>query len=227
MRGVSSARDLRPLLALVAVNGAADGALLPLLPTVRGELGLSGLEVAALLSATTVAMLVGAVPAGLLAGREPAWGTPMFPDLRKYARDLKIEDMIRWIGYVDEADKPSLYRMARVFASPSIYEGFGLPILEAMAAGVPVACSSRAALPEVAGEAALYFDPFSVSDMARQISRLALDETLQTSLRQRGRRNLERFSWEATARQTLQAYRTAYPASPAPCSKGLTSHGDP
>lgn len=69
MRGVSSARDLRPLLALVAVNGAADGALLPLLPTVRGELGLSGLEVAALLSATTVAMLVGAVPAGLLAGR--------------------------------------------------------------------------------------------------------------------------------------------------------------
>jgi glycosyltransferase involved in cell wall biosynthesis len=99
---------------------------------------------------------------------------------------------------------------------PSVYEGFGLPILEAMAVGVPVVCSRVASLPEVAGEAAVYFDPYSVDDMAQQIARVALDSGLRGALRQKGRENVKRFSWTKTAAETLavyqQLYRTRRPA---------------
>jgi glycosyltransferase involved in cell wall biosynthesis len=117
--------------------------------------------------------------------------------------------MVCFAGFLPDESVQAILSCAALLVFPSIYEGFGLPILEAMAAGVPVACSARAALPEVAGEAALYFDPLSVEDMAGQISRLALDQSLQALLRQRGWDNLARFSWEAAAQQTLRAYRLA------------------
>ncbi len=90
----------------------------------------------------------------VIGGREPQWGSPMFPDLREYAAKLEISDYVRWIGYVDEADKPSLYRLADVFVYPSNYEGFGLPVIEAMASGTPVVARDIPVMREIAGDAA-------------------------------------------------------------------------
>jgi glycosyltransferase involved in cell wall biosynthesis len=126
---------------------------------------------------------------------------------------LAPDGRVCFAGFLPDAAVQTILSCATLLAFPSFYEGFGLPVLEAMAAGLPVACSSRAALPEVAGQAALYFDPFSVEDMAAQISRLALDQDLQALLRQRGWNNLARFSWEVAAQQTLLAYRAACHAS--------------
>ena len=92
----------------------------------------------ALLAYTYVGPAEGQEVPLVLAGREPKWAKPLFPDLRAYAAELHIEDYVQWIGYVDEEDKPSLYRLASVFVYPSISEGFGLPVLEAMASGTPV-----------------------------------------------------------------------------------------
>jgi glycosyltransferase involved in cell wall biosynthesis len=95
---------------------------------------------------------------------------------------------------------------ASVFAFPSLYEGFGLPILDAQHAGVPIVCSSAGALPEIAGEGALLFDPLSVDDMAAAISRASLDPDLRTSLIEKGYENARRFSWDKTAKETLDVY---------------------
>jgi glycosyltransferase involved in cell wall biosynthesis len=130
-------------------------------------------------------VLIGHLPPGLLVHADPA---------------------VRVTGYVDEMCLAEWLRGADALVFPSTYEGFGLPVLEAMAAGVPVACSNRAALPEVAGQAALYFDPLAVDDMAATIARLARDPALQAELRQKGYENLKRFSWDQTALATLDVY---------------------
>jgi glycosyltransferase involved in cell wall biosynthesis len=90
---------------------------------------------------------------------------------------------------------------------PSLYEGFGLPVLEAMASGTPVVSSSAASLPEVGGDAALYFDPLNVEEMAGQIARVLRDEPLRRQLSDRGLQQAARFSWDRTARETLAAFR--------------------
>ena len=90
---------------------------------------------------------------------------------------------------------------------PSTYEGFGLPVLEAQQAGVPVVCSTAASLPEVAVDAAIFFDPLSVDEIAKAIGQLAQNPALRETLRQKGFQNVKRFSWEQTARLTLQIYR--------------------
>ena len=122
----------------------------------------------------------------VLAGREPAWGTGVFPDLPKYAEELNITDYVRWIGYVAEEDKPSLYRLADVFVFPSIYEGFGLPILEAMACGTPVVANEVSSIPEVAGDAAYLVKPGDARAMAGAIIALLLQEPLRELARESG-----------------------------------------
>ena len=92
----------------------------------------------------------------------------------------------------------------------SINEGFGIPILEAMRRGVPVACSRASALPEVAGDAARYFDPYDVKDIARALLELLADRELAARLVERGRERQARFTWEATARGTLESYARAW-----------------
>lgn len=110
-------------------------------------------------------------------------------------------------GYIPDSEVDSLMRSASLFAFPSLYEGFGLPILDAQLAGVPVACSSAGALPEVAGEGAVIFDPHSIDDMAEALLRCLTDNALRDTLVASGMRNARQFSWNRTARQTLDVYR--------------------
>ncbi len=110
-------------------------------------------------------------------------------------------------GYVPDEDVPALLRQAKLFVFPSLYEGFGLPALEAQSVGTPVVCSKAASLPEVAGEAALYFDPMSVDDMKLTIEKVLNDVDLQNRLIEKGYDNAARFSWHKAAEQTLSVYR--------------------
>jgi glycosyltransferase involved in cell wall biosynthesis len=119
---------------------------------------------------------------------------------------LEENEDILWTGYVDRSQVFKILKKADLLVFPSFYEGFGLPILEAMAAGVPVVCSKAASLPEVAGDAAVFFDPFSVKDIADNIVSVATNPDLRANLRQKGFKNLERFSWKLTAAKTVAVY---------------------
>jgi glycosyltransferase involved in cell wall biosynthesis len=129
--------------------------------------------------------------------------------LRALAHDLGVKDSVRFPGWLDDADLERLYRLSSCFVLPTLQEGFGLPVLEAMARGLPVACSDIPVLREVAGDAALLFDPLDPASMGQAISRLILDTNLAATLRERGRARCRRFTWEQTARLTLASYGRA------------------
>ncbi len=140
----------------------------------------------------------------ILAGRAPAWGTSVFPDLPAYAEKLGLTDLVQWIGYVDEADKPSLYRLARVFVYPSMLEGFGLPVIEAMASGTPVVANDIAVFREIVGDGAYLVQ--NARHMAGAIIALLTEESLRGTLINQGLAQATHFSWRKTARKTLQVY---------------------
>lgn len=143
----------------------------------------------------------------VLAGKTPArWGTAVFPDLPQYAKDLKIEKYVQWIGEIDEDDKPSLYRLAKVMVYPSLYEGFGLPPLEAMACGTPVVAGHVSSIPEAVGDAAYLVDPENARDMAGAILALLVQDDLHQHIANLARGQATKFSWRKTAQQTLQVY---------------------
>jgi alpha-1,3-rhamnosyl/mannosyltransferase len=131
------------------------------------------------------------------------------PILRALARELGIAQHVIFTGFVNDDDLRALYSGARVYVCPSLYEGFGFTVLEAMACGTPVVCSSSTSLPEVAGKAALYFDPHKPEEMATQLLRALSDDALRAALISDGRSNLLRFNWVETARQTLAVYHQA------------------
>ena len=114
---------------------------------------------------------------------------------------------VRYLGYVPESDIAPLTAAAAVFAYPSFYEGFGFPVVQAMAAGVPVVTSNVSALPEVAGDAALLVDPRSQSELRDALQRLLLDAGLREQLSERGRLRAERFRWEECAAKSWQFFR--------------------
>lgn len=114
---------------------------------------------------------------------------------------------IIFTGYVPDDVLASLYIYAEVFVFPSLYEGFGIPVLEAFQYGTPVACSNRAALPEIAGDAAVYFNPTDVEEMAATISLLLADENKRKYLIKKGKQRVVNFTWEEAARKTLAVYR--------------------
>jgi alpha-1,3-rhamnosyl/mannosyltransferase len=118
-----------------------------------------------------------------------------------------LADWVRMPGYLPELQVRDLYRTATAFVFPSYCEGFGLPLLEAMASGLPSAVSGVSALPEVGGDAAVYYPPDDAKEMAAQIVRLLSDAGLRESLRARGRERARRFTWEKTAAATLAFYR--------------------
>jgi glycosyltransferase involved in cell wall biosynthesis len=120
---------------------------------------------------------------------------------------------VRVLGWVPSEDLEGLYAAARCLAFPSLGEGFGLPVVEAMRRGLPVACSNAQSLREVAGDAALLFDPTSVDAIADAIARLLADDALRADIAERGRRHAQKFSWSRAAEGTLAAYDVAVGAS--------------
>lgn len=140
----------------------------------------------------------------------PGNPTPHERELQALAEDRGLSRNVIFPAYVSSADLEGLYRMARMFVFASLNEGFGLPVLEAMRRGVPVACARASALPEAAGEAAEYFDPLSVPDIARAIMLLLGDPDRAHSLVRAGYEQAARFSWRATAEATLESWSTAW-----------------
>jgi glycosyltransferase involved in cell wall biosynthesis len=130
-------------------------------------------------------------------------------ELEALARDFGISEALSLPGWVDEADLEGLYRIASCFVFPSRREGFGMPILEAMARGLPVACSNVSAVPEVAGDAALYFAPDRPDEIAQAIDRLLSDPKLAAEFAERGRERQQMFSWSRAAEATLAVYEHA------------------
>ncbi|HEY7831032.1 MAG TPA: glycosyltransferase family 1 protein [Solirubrobacteraceae bacterium] len=131
-------------------------------------------------------------------------------ELRELAQRLGIAANVVFPAYVNAEDLEGLYGLAQCFAFASINEGFGIPILEAMRRGVPVACANASALPEVAGEAARYFDPHSVPDIALALNELLEDPSLAQRLAALGVKREASFTWEATAQGTLDSYARAW-----------------
>ncbi len=132
------------------------------------------------------------------------WGYE--PVLLEPAR-LGIEKQVHFPGFVADEDLPTLYSAAEIFVYPSLYEGFGIPILEAMACGLPVIASNRSSLPEVTGTAGLQMDPLDVAGWTTSMFRLRADSRLRSALSERGRSQASRFSWSQSAVQLLAVYQ--------------------
>ncbi|MFN3762132.1 MAG: glycosyltransferase family 4 protein, partial [Anaerolineae bacterium] len=131
---------------------------------------------------------------------------PRYPEPRLLAERLGLQN-ICWLGPVPDEDLPALYSAATLFVFPSLYEGFGLPVLEAMACGAPVVCSDTSSLPEVAGDAALRVDPTDVRALAAAITELLTNPARRVEMKERGLQQAARFSWKHTAVLTLERYR--------------------
>jgi glycosyltransferase involved in cell wall biosynthesis len=139
----------------------------------------------------------------------PGAATEFEDELRALARDLGVAERVKFPDWVTEADLEGIYRLASCFALPSELEGFGLPVLEAMARGLPVACSDRTSLPEVAGQAALLFDPDDQAAVTHSLSELIEDQALRTRLIAAGLERAADFTWARTAEATVASYRKA------------------
>lgn len=130
-----------------------------------------------------------------------------YPAVRRTVIRTRVEPVVRFLGFLPFETLRVFYQCAAVFAFPSLYEGFGLPPLEAMACGTPVVTSNVSSLPEVVGDAALLVNPENVFDIARGLREALLNESLRRELIQRGHQQVRRYSWEATAREVLEVYQ--------------------
>jgi glycosyltransferase involved in cell wall biosynthesis len=132
---------------------------------------------------------------------------PYYPEVKRTVKELDLEHKVIFTGLVDEDELTALYQAAKMYVFPSLYEGFGLPPLEAMRCGTPVVASKASCIPEICGEEnAVFFDPYDPEDIANAMRRLWLDETLQADLRERGLAHSRKFSWEKMAEKTLAIY---------------------
>jgi glycosyltransferase involved in cell wall biosynthesis len=157
-----------------------------------------------LLEAYAQVVATGAVTQRLILVGSNGWG---HAEVHATLARLGLHDRVVVLGYVADEDLPALYSSAELFVYPSLYEGFGLPVLEAMACGAPVAVSRCSSLPEVAGDAALYFDPYSVNDIAGRICEVLTSPRRSADLRSKGLQQSRRFTWKRTATDTLAIYR--------------------
>lgn len=168
--------------------------------------------------------LIGAL-ARIPTARRPLLVLPGYPtwheaELRARAAELDVAGDVRFEGWVSTEELEGLWALADAFVFPSLYEGFGLPVLEAMARGVPVACAEASSLPEVAGDAALLFDPRAEGEIAQAIERLLEDPQLADELRAKGLERVRQFTWERTARLTLASYARALGLGEVPAGWG-------
>jgi glycosyltransferase involved in cell wall biosynthesis len=129
-----------------------------------------------------------------------------YAELRRAVHRHNLHKYVRFLGFMPDETLAVLYRLAAVFVFPSLYEGFGLPPLEAMASGAPVVTSNVSSLPEVAGDAALLVDPYDPSAIADGIRRVLTDPALHDALRERGFRRAAEFSWERSVRRVRDIY---------------------
>jgi glycosyltransferase involved in cell wall biosynthesis len=129
-----------------------------------------------------------------------------YASLRRAVHRYKLHKYVRFFGFVPDKTLAVLYRLARVFVFPSLYEGFGFPPLEAMASGTPVITSNVSSLPEVVGDAALLINPLDPAEIAQAMRRVLLDSELREELRQRGLRRVNEFSWERSVRRVREIY---------------------
>lgn len=134
-------------------------------------------------------------------------------DIQKKVIKHGLQSSVRRIGFVEEADLPAVYRLADVFFFPSLWEGFGLPALEAMACGTPVITSNTSSMPEVVGEAGMQVDPRDHQGMADGLMRVLADETLRKSMSVQGLERAKRFSWNKAAEETLSVLERAHEAA--------------
>lgn len=134
---------------------------------------------------------------------------PLYGEILSMPAEAGLADRVRFVGHVSESELIALYRNARAFVFPSLYEGFGLPPLEAMSCGTPVVSSNASSLPEVCGDAALSFDPLSEDDMRRKLAMIVKDDGLHGELSKKGLQNVKRFSWKTMAEKTLHTYHQA------------------
>lgn len=130
--------------------------------------------------------------------------------IRDKIAKTKKEDKIVLAGFVSVDTLKLLYKKARLFVLPSLFEGFGIPLLEAMSLGCPVAASNRASIPEIAGDAAVIFDPTDMNDMTNAIIKLSEDEVLRKDMIERGLKRAQEFSWKKMAIETLSAYKISH-----------------
>ena len=139
----------------------------------------------------------------VIVGARNFWkSSPVVETVKK----LDLETFVHFTGYIPEEDLPALYNGADLFLFPSLYEGFGLPVLEAMACGTPVVTSNVSSLPEVAGEAAILVDPYDVKAIAEAMRQVLEDPELAAELREKGLERASQFTWERTARETIAVY---------------------
>jgi glycosyltransferase involved in cell wall biosynthesis len=141
----------------------------------------------------------------VLAGQKGWLYEEVFAEVRR----LDLEKRVLLTGYVPDEDLPALLSGALAFVFPSLYEGFGLPVLEAMACGTPVICANTSSLPEVAGDAALLVDPLDISDIAAALARVATDSNVRHALAGAGLRRVQQFSWRRCAQETLRVLEDA------------------
>lgn len=142
----------------------------------------------------------------VIAGQLPTADTPFTPDPRRIATELGLGERVRFVGWVSEADKPGLFSAAAVFVFPSRYEGFGLPVLEALACGTPTITTTAASLPELAGDAAWTVAPDDVAGLAAAIDSLLHDRAARARLAALGPAQAARFTWQRCAAETARAY---------------------
>lgn len=131
------------------------------------------------------------------------WHMENFP---KLVESLQLEPFVRYLGYVPTTDLPGLYTLATLFAFPSLYEGFGLPPIEAMVCGAPILTSRNTAMAEICGEAAELVDPHSADEIARGLHRLLAEPELRQTLSQLGLQRAGQFSWHMAAAKTIAIY---------------------
>lgn len=144
---------------------------------------------------------------GLVLAGGKGW---LYDEVFRRIEALGLEDSVRLIGYVPKEDLPALYSGATAFVYPSLYEGFGLPPLEAMACGTPVITSNASSLPEVVGDAGIMVDPHSVEELADAILKVLCDADIRQQMISRGLERAKGFSWQETARRTLKVYEDAW-----------------
>jgi glycosyltransferase involved in cell wall biosynthesis len=143
----------------------------------------------------------------VIAGRYQHLGHPLYPDPRETVRRLGLEGHVIFTGQIREQDKAPLYSAATVYMFPSLYEGFGMTVLEAMACGTPVLTSNVSALPEVAGDAGALVDPYSADAICGVLAELLESQARRDELSRRGLERARRFTWPQVAEQTVRVYK--------------------